>query len=233
MHIVFVEAETPGNIGFLARAMANFGLKNLVLINPCELKDESYYQASHGRYIVDNAQFYEKLDEFLDDNKIDTIVGSTASPGGSYNLSRIAVKINELTENMNSNGKIAILFGREGNGLNNNEIELCDIIVSIPTDPNYPVMNISHAAAIVFYEIFKTAYEFPKEGLELATKVEKDYLFDDINKIIKTLNLPKHKEKTNLKSFKNIINRAFLTGREAHTLKGLFRKINLKLDDEE
>ncbi|MGL6298392.1 MAG: TrmH family RNA methyltransferase, partial [Methanobacteriaceae archaeon] len=174
---------------------------------------------------------FENLDEFLDNTQIDTIIGSTASPGGSYNLSRIAVKINELTENMNSRGKIAILFGREGNGLSNDEIDLCDIIVSIPTDPNYPVMNISHAAAIVFYEIFKTAYEFPKEGLELATSIEKDYLINDIDKIIKGINLPKHKEKTNLKAFKNIINRAFITGREAHTLKGLFRKINLKLNN--
>ena len=48
IYIVFVECETPGNIGFLARTMANFGLKNLVLINPPTLTNEAYYQATHG-----------------------------------------------------------------------------------------------------------------------------------------------------------------------------------------
>ena len=49
IYIVFVECETPGNIGFLARTMANFGLKNLVLINPPTLTNEAYYQAPHGK----------------------------------------------------------------------------------------------------------------------------------------------------------------------------------------
>ena len=56
IYIVFVECETPGNIGFLARTMANFGLKNLVLINPPKLTNEAYYQATHGKYIVENAK---------------------------------------------------------------------------------------------------------------------------------------------------------------------------------
>ena len=63
IYIVFVECETPGNIGFLARTMANFGLKNLVLINPPTLTNEAFYQATHGKYIVENAKIYKSLDE--------------------------------------------------------------------------------------------------------------------------------------------------------------------------
>lgn len=107
---------------------------------------------------------------------------------------------------------------------------MCDIIVSIPTDPGYPIMNISHAAAIIFYELFKNRNEFPVEGLEEATRVEKEYLLKDMENIIKKLDIPKHKEKTGIKSFKNIINRAFITGREAHTLKGIFRRILMKFE---
>ena len=64
IYIVFVECETPGNIGFLARTMANFGLKNLVLINPPTLTNEAFYQATHGKYIVENAKIYPNLDDF-------------------------------------------------------------------------------------------------------------------------------------------------------------------------
>jgi len=213
--------------------MANFGLKNLVLINPCELKDEAYYQAMHARSIVENAVIqgtYPSLDDFFKKQHIDFIVGSTGTPGGSYNLSRIPIKPEELGESINLNQHTAILFGREGNGLYNEEIEMCDIIVSIPTDHRYPIMNISHAAAIIFYEIFKNRNEFPVEGLEEATRIEKKYLLKDMGKIISQLDIPEHKEKTGLRSFKNIINRAFITGREAHTLKGILRRILMKFE---
>ncbi|MDL2246461.1 TrmJ/YjtD family RNA methyltransferase [Methanobrevibacter sp. OttesenSCG-928-K11] len=229
IYIVFVECKTPGNVGFLARAMANFGLKNLVLINPCELKKEAYYQAMHGREIVESALIYNTLDEFLSSRKIDFTVASTGMPGGSYNLSRIPIKAEELGKTINFNYKTAILFGREGDGLTNKEIESCDMVVSIPTDPVYPIMNISHAAAIIFYEIFKNLNNFPVEGLEEATAIEKELLFEDMEYLISKLDLPKHKEKTGLKSFKNIVNRSFITGREAHTLKGILRKLKLKL----
>ena len=61
IYSVFVEPKTPGNIGFLARTMKNFGFKKLVLINPCELDNSSYYQASHARDVVQDAKIYDSI----------------------------------------------------------------------------------------------------------------------------------------------------------------------------
>lgn len=230
IYIVFVECETPGNIGFLARTMANFGLKNLVLINPPTLTPEAYYQATHGKYIVENALIYPSLDEFYRSKRIDFKIASTGVAGGSYNLSRIPLRPEQLSKSININNKIAILFGREGDGLSNKEIEDCDICVSIPTDPTYPILNISHAAAIIFYELFKNKHEFPVEGLEESTSLEKEYLIKDMEGMINSLDIPDHKKKNGLKVFKNIINRAFITGREAHTFKGILRRLKNKLE---
>ena len=229
IYVVFVECESPGNVGFLARTMGNFGLNKLVLINPCTLKEEAYYQATHARDTVENAMIYDTVEEFVKDKKIDFIIGSTGAPGGSYNISRIPLKPEELAKSMNYNDKIAILFGREGNGLTNAEVDMCDLIVSIPTDPSYPIMNISHAAAIILYEIFKNRNEFPVQGLEESTAIEKEYLIKDMEELIDNLNIPEHKKKNGLKVFKNIVNRAFITGREAHTLIGILRRLNLKI----
>ena len=232
IYVVFVECESPGNVGFLARTMGNFGLHNLVLINPCKLKDEAYYQAMHARKTVENAEIYDTLQEFLDDKKIDFIVGSTGgAPGGSYNLSRIPIRPDELADKMNYDNKIAILFGREGDGLSNKEVDMCDVIVSIPTDPSYPIMNISHAAAIILYEVFKNRNKFSVEGLEESTALEKEYLIKDMEDLIDTLPIPEHKKRNGLKTFKNIVNRAFITGREAHTLKGILRRLKNKIDE--
>jgi TrmH family RNA methyltransferase len=229
INIVFVEPESPGNIGFLARTMKNFGLYNLILVNPCELEKEAYFQAMHAKEIVSNAKIYDSLAELLETEQMDFIIGTSGTPGGSYKLSRIPLKPHQLAESINSTGKIAILFGREGNGLYNNEIELCDTLVSIPTDKKYPIMNITHAAAIVFYELFKNKNEFQVQGLEEASLSEKQSLIDEMEEMIKKLNIPEHKEKNGKKTFKNIIGRAFITGREAHTLKGILRRINRKI----
>lgn len=231
IYVVFVECETPGNIGFLARTMGNFGLSKLVLINPPELKKEAFYQAMHARHIVENAMIFDTLEDFYRHVAIDFKVASTGVAGGSYNLSRIPIKPEELGRSINPNANTAIIFGREGNGLTNKEIEDCDITVSIPTDPSYPIMNISHAAAIILYELFKNRNEFAVEGLEESTSIEKEYLLKDMAEIIGRLSIPDHKKKTGLKSFKNIINRAFITGREAHTLKGILRRIKMNQEE--
>lgn len=232
IYIVFVECETPGNIGFLARTMANFGLKNLILINPPKLTNEAYYQATHGKYIVESAKIYNTLDEFYQSQIIDFKVASTGMAGGSYNLNRIPIRPEELGKSLNASNKIAILFGREGDGLTNKEIGDCDICVSIPTDPTYPIMNISHAAAIIFYELFKNMHDYGVEGLQESTALEKEYLLKDMNDLINSLDIPDHKKKNGLKAFKNIINRAFITGREAHTLKGILRRLKNRLGEE-
>ena len=232
IYIVFVECETPGNIGFLARTMANFGLKNLVLINPPTLTNEAYYQATHGKYIVENAKIYKTLDEFYQSQRIEFKVASTGIAGGSYNLSRIPLRPEELGKAMNVSNKIAILFGREGDGLSNKEIDDCDICVSIPTDPTYPIMNISHAAAIIFYELFKNKHDFGVEGLDGSTALEKEYLVKDMSELIDSLDIPDHKKRNGLKTFNNIISRAFITGREAHTFKGILRRLKNKIGEQ-
>ena len=232
IYVVFVECETPGNIGFLARTMANFGLKNLVLINPPTLTNEAYYQATHGKYIVESAKIYPTLDDFYQSQRIDFKVASTGMAGGSYNLSRIPIKPEELGKSINVSNKTAILFGREGDGLSNKEIGDCDICVSIPTDPTYPIMNISHAAAIIFYELFKNKHDFGVKGLDESTDLEKEYLVKDMKELIDSLDIPDHKKRNGLKTFNNIISRAFITGREAHTFKGILRRLKIKLGEE-
>lgn len=231
IYIVFVEPESPGNIGFLARTMKNFAFKDLVLINPCKLENEAYYQAMHAKEIIWNHKSYDSLEEFIESENIDFAVGTTRTAGWSYNVSRIAITPEQLAESLNITGNIAIIFGREGNGLSNEEVSLCDVIVTIPTDENYPVLNISHAAAIILYELFKKEKNYPREELEVASKSEKELLIQEMDKVIEYTGYPEHKMKTASTVFRRIIGRAFISGREAHTLIGTLRRIKLKLKE--
>ena len=233
IYTVFVEPKTPGNIGFLARSMKNFGLKKLALINPCELENSAYYQASHARDVVQDAKIYDTLSEFIKDNEITTVVGTTGTAGGSYNIPRIPITPNELGNSMCIDGNIALLFGREGEGLSNDELELCDILVTIPTSEEYPIMNISHAAAIVFYEIYKNQKEYPVENMEIASFEEKNIITELCNEIISKLDYPDHKRKNVEIITKRIIGRAFIAGRESKMLRGTLKRINVRIKTKE
>ena len=230
IYVVFVEPETPGNIGFLARTMKNFGLSQLVLINPCKLEHETYYQSMHAREIIYNRQEYDSLPEFLKNGGIDYMVGTTGTAGGSYNIPRIAITPENLSQSVNVKGHIALLFGREGDGLTNHELEMCDVVVSIPTHESYPILNITHAAAIIFYELFKNEKKYPVEDLDEASLEEKQGLIDYADDVLDNLGYPPHKKKNASLAFKRMVGRAFISGREAHTLKGMFRRIKDRIN---
>lgn len=230
IYVVFVEPKTPGNIGFLARTMKNFGLSQLVLINPCELEHEAYYQSMHAREIIYNRQEYHSLSEFLDARGIDFAVGTTGTAGGSYNIPRIAVTPENLAQSLNVQGDVALIFGREGDGLTNHELELCDVVVSIPTHESYPILNITHAAAIIFYELFKNEKQYPVEDLEEASLEEKQGLMEYMDDVLDNLDYPPHKRKNASTVFRRVVGRAFVSGREAHTLKGMFRRIRDRIN---
>ncbi|HHY00733.1 MAG TPA: TrmJ/YjtD family RNA methyltransferase [Methanothermobacter sp.] len=230
IYVVFVEPKTPGNIGFLARTMKNFGLNHLVLINPCQLEHEAYYQSMHAREIIYNRQEYNSLTEFLKKVSIDFVVGTTGTAGGSYNLPRISITPENLAQSLNIQGDIALVFGREGDGLTNQELELCDLVVSIPTHESYPILNITHAAAIIFYELFKTQKKYPVEDLDEASLDEKNRLIDYTDEVLDKLDYPPHKQKNASIVFKRVLGRAFISGREAHTLKGMFRRIRDRIN---
>jgi tRNA/rRNA methyltransferase len=225
IYVVFVEPESPGNIGFLARTMKNFGIGRLILINPCPLENEAYYQSMHARDVLKHRETYGSLQGFLEEEGIDFAVGTTDTAGGSYNVPRIAVTPENLSHSMNVKGKIALIFGREGDGLTNQELDLCDVVVTIPTHESYPVLNISHAAAIIFYELYKREKNYPVDGLEEASLQEKQDLILQADQIIKNLEYPPHKQKNTSTIFRRVLGRAFISGREAHTLKGMFRRI--------
>lgn len=230
IYTVFVEPKTPGNIGFLARTMKNFSFKKLILINPCKLENSAYYQAMHAREIVQDALIYDTLEEFIEEKKITSIIGTSGTPGGSYNIPRIPITPSELGEKIRDDENVAILFGREGDGLSNHELELCDILVTIPTSDEYPIMNITHAAAIIFYEIYTKERNYPIEDMDIADYTDKQVITQLSNEIISKLDYPEHKRKNVEIITKRVIGRAFIAGRELKTLRGTLNRINKRID---
>jgi len=227
LSIILIEPKTAGNIGAIARVMANFNCENLILINPkCNhLSKEALDRATHAKNILEKA----KIADFSVFKEFDYLIGTTAKIGTDYNLNRSPLSTEALAVKLSKSSKfkIGIVFGREDSGMKNYEIERCDFIVTIPTSAKNSTMNLSHSVAIVLYEIFKKSNEKKTgENITPISAKEKDIILKKINEILDKMQFStKEKKETQRILWKRIIGKAMLTKREAFALLGFLKKM--------
>ncbi len=220
--VIFAGPKFQGNVGAIARAMKNFQLNDLFLVNPCEIGDECFRRAKHGKDIVENATHAESLEAAI--TGLDFIVGTSGIASKSHKRHlRRNLTPKELAQKMSDiEGTVGILFGRENYGLYNSELELCDNVVTIPSSSDYPVLNISHAASIIFYEIFQVHVE--EREVKEASGFEKDKMMGHFTDLLDVIDYPKHKKKKTKVMFQRILGRAVLSKWEFHELMGVFSR---------
>jgi TrmH family RNA methyltransferase len=223
--VAFVEPESSGNIGFLARTMKNFGLADLILVGGCNLGEDAWTMAMHAKDVIKRSRRVNWRE--LLEMRFDFYIGTTSRQGHDSNLPRMAIDPGELGRTLlEVDGKICIIMGREGNGLNRNELEICDVVVTIPASREYPALNITHAAAIVFYEIFRNLVQSGTANMRVANAKEKETLLSVVDLMIESSELPEHRKRSSRLVFRRMVNRAFISGRECHTLIGLMKELS-------
>ncbi|KYK24819.1 hypothetical protein AYK26_02980 [Euryarchaeota archaeon SM23-78] len=224
--IILIEPENSANIGSVARVMANFGVKNLVLVNPkCKINEQTRKLAKNAQSILDKA----KINGFSVLGKYDYLIGTTSKLGTDYNIPRSPITPTQLALKLKGVKKkrVALILGRESEGLRNKEIKLCDFMVTIPTNRNYKALNISHALSILLYEIYKekTTKETLKPYTPMSRK-EKEQVLKLLKSAMKKMGFASERKKeTQIKVWKRMITKSFLTKREAYALMGFLKKI--------
>ena len=205
--------------------MKNFGLSNLHLVNPLtQLGSHGRARGGHAQDVLDSAISNESLLEALEG--LDLSVGTTAQRSFSEaNLLRKSMTVRDLKSVVqNSSGTVGLVFGREGTGLNNAELGLCDGIVSIPTADEYQTLNLSHAAAIVFYELYDVA-RVP-DGDLLATEEVKKTILGYLSNSATLAGLEEYRVGLTIRAFRNVLGRSGLRWREGSLLAGTLRHIS-------
>ncbi len=152
IRIILVNTTHPGNIGGVARAMKNMGLKQLYLVKPKRYPDEeAVWRSGHALDVLDNAVVTETLDEALGDSGL--IIGTSARerkiPWPLLNPRESAIESIKETENHT----VSIVFGREDRGLTNEELQKCHLHLNIPTGDEYSSLNLACAVQVVAYEL--------------------------------------------------------------------------------
>lgn len=224
---IVLEPEYAGNAGFVARAVDNFGIDELVFVNPqCELGEDAKTRAAHAQETLERARVVDTLEPVLED--LDLVVGTTGKRAGAENMHRHATPPREAFDGISRETRLGILLGREGNGLSNAELDRCDMVVSIPTSGDYPVMNLSHAAAVLFYERFQSCREEGEAAASRAQRAALENLFKDV---AGTLEWNESRREKTLRAWRNVLGRSSATGMEVQLLCGLFRAIYDTLGD--
>lgn len=217
--VILVEPEYEENLGLIARAMKNFAIYDLILVNPLinHLTDKARSRAVHAQDILEKAKIVKTIGEALKD--ADYSAATSAKTTRSNTMFRNAISVQQFAKRFsNSDAKVAIVLGRESSGLNNEEIQQCDFLVHIPTSKEYKTLNVSHAASVLFSQIFlaqKTA------KFKTADKKTTQILLKKFTKMVNARSNLDNK-KAVIDSFKGLINRALITEKECRALLSAF-----------
>jgi tRNA (cytidine32/uridine32-2'-O)-methyltransferase len=226
--IVLVGTTHPGNIGATARAMKTMGLKQLVLVEPKIFPHaDATARASGADDILAAAIIHQSFAEAISDCHFvfGTSTRNRSIPWPLHSPSQAA----DMASNMTEDGStIAIVFGRESSGLANEELELCNAMIQIPTDPDFSSLNIASAVQIISYEIRKNALEYssepekPSEKTPAATLEQIQQLYDHLQQCLIDIDyFDPDKPRRLMRRLKRIINRSQFDANEYNIARGI------------
>ncbi|MCT8999470.1 RNA methyltransferase [Chelativorans intermedius] len=164
--IILVEPQLGENIGMVARAMANFGLAELRLVNPRDgwPNEKARAAASRADHVIEAAKVYDSLAGAIAD--LNFVQATTARPRDNFKPVRGPVEAAEDLRMRHRHGqRTGILFGRERWGLTNEEVGMADEIITYPVNPAFASLNLAQAVLLMAYEWMKTA---PQGAVEPA-----------------------------------------------------------------
>jgi TrmH family RNA methyltransferase len=224
LRIVLVEPQHPGNVGAVARAMANFGITDLALVNGCEINDDGYARSKSGRPILENLKRFDTMEKALADCDI-TIGTSGIKPEGDKRWFRAPKDVKEISNLIKERENPALVFGRENYGLYREELALCETTITIPTNPDYPILNLSHSVGIVLYEIKrKEKVKSPKKR-KAVSQEEFERLVERIMHMLENSSYPERRLDRSRTTLRRLISRGNPDEGEYENLMGIFKAI--------
>ncbi|HEX4891795.1 MAG TPA: RNA methyltransferase [Hyphomicrobiaceae bacterium] len=238
--VILMEPQLADNIGMVARACANFGIDELRLVNPRDgwPNEKARIAASGANYVVDDAQAFPTLGHAIGD--LNWVAATTARQRDLRKPVMTPIEaVAEMRTRINRGERCGILFGRERNGLETDEVAHADAIIMIPVNSRFASLNLAQSVLILGYEWMRasgaatlgrvTTYETPvASGLNVghsrpATKDEMTGLFTHLEDELDRLGFfnPPHKKQTMVRNLRSLLMRMGATEQEVRTLRGV------------
>ena len=230
--VVLVEPQLGENIGAAARAMANFGLSRLRIVKPRQAwpNDKARIMAAGADRILDEAELFDTLEAAIADCSF--VFATTArAHDQAKRVIGPADAAAEAAPRIGAGETVAVLFGRERNGLENDEVALADCIVTLPVNPAFASLNLAQAIVIVAYEWFKLVgsglpFAMPQKSRS-APKQQLLAFFASLERELEKVEFfrPPDKRETMQINLRNIFTRMQPTQQDIQTLHGVIMAI--------
>src|ERR1700681_1246039 len=231
--VILVEPQLGENIGMAARAMGNFGLTRLRIVNPRDGWPNVHARraASGADHILDQVELFDTVEQAVADC---TLLFATTARAHDQAKPVVApaAAASEIAAEIASGGQVGILFGRERYGLQNEEVALANRIITFPVNPGFASLNLAQAVLLIGYEWFKlsTSGALPfamPERSEPASQHQMQAFFDNLVRELDKVEFlrPAEKRDTMLVNLRNIFARMDPTKQDMHTLHGVVMAI--------
>jgi tRNA/rRNA methyltransferase len=233
--IVLVRPHYAGNLGSTARVMRNFGLTDLVLVEPYASRDdlEARRLATHGLGVLDSARVVPELGEAIADCAF--TLATSALTGGIIRRGMIGTPAELAPQLLDAaaRGPVALVFGPEPHGLSNEEIGRCHGMIHVPVDPEYPALNLAQAVTICCYELRKAwsagvnaERNSPLPGPAVAPHADQERMFEHLREAFQAAGfLFGDRQESLMHSMRQLIGRAQPSPQEVRMLHGLARQL--------
>src|SRR5713101_5715529 len=231
--VILVEPQLGENIGMAARAMGNFGLTRLRIVNPRDGWPNVHARraASGADHILDLVELFDTVGQAVADC---TLLFATTARAHDQAKPVVAPEVaaGEIAANITAGGTVGILFGRERYGLQNEEVALADRIITFPVNAGFASLNLAQAVLLIGYEWFKLStqgalpFAMPERS-ERASQHQMQAFFDNLVRELDKVEFlrPAEKRETMLVNLRNIFARMEPTKQDMHTLHGVVMAI--------
>ena len=230
IRIVLSHTSHPGNIGAAARAMKTMGFGRLYLVNPKQFPDEAATaRASGASDILEQAHVCSTLDEALAGTVLAAAV-TARRRDLSHELLLPRIAAPRLFENAGQ-GEVALVFGTEVSGLSNAELGKCQMLISIPANPEYSSLNLGAAVQVLAYELRTCLPEgsaiAPAKSNELASFEEVEHFYGHLEQtLFSTQFLDPKEPKRMMQRLRRLFARARLEREEVNILRGILAAVD-------
>ena len=230
IHFILVRPQMGENIGFVARAIKNFNITKLRIVDPkCNWPSQKALATSVGANdVLKSSKIYNSVNKSIADLRV-----VFASTSRIRKVNKKIISILDLRKKIKKKQKIGIMFGPEASGLSNDELNCANYLVKIPTNRKFSSLNLSHSAIIFCFQLFqhfsnkKVIYNSTyKSSVAKKSQVNKflNFIINELDK--KGFLQPDHKRKSMIRNINNIFHRINLSEQEIRILLGIFSTLN-------
>lgn len=225
--VVLHRPQDALNVGAVIRAMKNMGMSDLRLVQPDPLERSTILRVAHGgEDLLDQMRIYASLDEAIADAHY--VVGTAALAHKARPQTEAIREVAAAWAAQLQHNKLVFLFGQEDNGLDHDALDRCHLLITLPTNPTYPALNLAQSVLLLLYEVrmaVMAGVPLAASTTPVATQAELERIFQISASLLASIGFFKGNQTAVMRKLRQIVYKAVLSPEEAALVTAMLRQV--------